>query len=24
VSGRNEIGINEMLDLDVEYARSCS
>jgi lipopolysaccharide/colanic/teichoic acid biosynthesis glycosyltransferase len=24
VSGRNEIGFNEMLDLDVEYARSCS
>jgi lipopolysaccharide/colanic/teichoic acid biosynthesis glycosyltransferase len=24
VSGRNEIGFNEMLDMDVEYARSCS
>jgi len=24
VSGRNEIGFNEMLDLDVEYARNCS
>jgi lipopolysaccharide/colanic/teichoic acid biosynthesis glycosyltransferase len=24
VSGRNQIGFNEMLDLDVEYARNCS
>jgi lipopolysaccharide/colanic/teichoic acid biosynthesis glycosyltransferase len=24
VSGRNEVGFNEMLDMDVEYARSCS
>jgi lipopolysaccharide/colanic/teichoic acid biosynthesis glycosyltransferase len=24
VSGRNQIGFNEMLDLDVEYARACS
>lgn len=24
VSGRNEIGFNEMLDLDVEYAHNCS
>ncbi len=24
VSGRNEVGFNEMLDLDVEYAQNCS
>ena len=24
VSGRNQLGFNEMLDLDVEYARNCS